>query len=164
MAQIIPEELWIKPAVERKFIWLVTTNGMLVNNERSLIMGGGAAYDAAVRFSNAPTDAARIIKSVGKKLEDETWFYGLVIVYPPSENGGLGLFQTKFDPSYDSSLPLIKKATHMLTAMATENPDVLYRLNYPGIGLGGLSKEKVAPILAELPDNVTVCFVKTARR
>jgi hypothetical protein len=43
-----------------------------------------------------------------------------------------------------------------LCAWCAEHPDASVHLNYPGIGNGRLRREDVLPIIALLPDQVTI--------
>lgn len=150
------EDLWAAPAGE--FTWIVTTNGVICRG--MLVMGGGAALQAANKFEGLRTSAANIIRTTGEyNAVLKTWEYGYVSVLPASETGGVALFQTKLHYSGDSSIELIKKSTAMLDAVARQNSANLYRMNFPGIGLGRLDKSQVQPIIDVLPENVTVCFL-----
>ena len=51
---------------------------------------------------------------------------------------------------------LIEYATHMLLEWCKEHPAAQVHLNLSGVGLGGLPRELVLPLLEPLPDSVTV--------
>ena len=64
----------------------------------------------------------------------------------------------KYAWSHLADIGLIALSTHMLRLYATVHKGVQIRMNYPGIGNGGLARGQVEPFLAWLPDNVTVCY------
>ena len=125
---------------------LVTTNGILSRGR--LVMGAGAAAELVRRWPNAPEYFGRII---GRSQST----YGVVI----EKTLGYGIFQTKHHWQYASNLDLIAYSTACLTFWATDpelEPQERFFLNYPGIGLGQLSKPEVFPIIERLPDNVII--------
>jgi len=106
-------------------------------------------------------DAANLIKNKGKQIQGWIYEYGFLAV-KEIQNGsiaGYGLFQTKYDFRNPSPLSLIEKSAHNLSSYANQHPDWCFRLNFPGIGYGGLDAGSVLPVLECLPDNVLI-FVK----
>lgn len=128
---------------------LVTTNSYITNSGK-LVMGRGAAREAAERYSSLPYQLARMISLFEAKP------YG-VILLPPQENGiRLGAFQVKHHWRDQASLDLIQFSTNRLRTIANAWYGHRFALNYPGIGNGRLDEAKVFPIIQELPDNVFV--------
>lgn len=67
------------------------------------------------------------------------------------------IFQVKYDWWSEASTSLIRRSSLMLGKSARRNATWNFRLNYPGIGNGRLDESQVEPLLADLPDNVTIC-------
>lgn len=126
---------------------VVTTCGEF-NTRGDLIMGKGAALEAKQRFPMLPNLAARAITDRFQRSEYN-------FIYIPE--CPIGLLQTKYgwrDPSYE---PLVKRSIAVFGVWASRFGGTLV-LNFPGIGLGGLSKEILLPYLElHLEDNVVVC-------
>lgn len=154
MAKIVKEELW-KPAD----IIFVTTNGY-INKQGALVMGRGAALQATKYYPNIAFQAATKAMMLGQQVAGNVYEYNLIpIVMRTRDNfNAVGLFQVKYRYDEKADLELIKKATTMLANYAKLSSNLSFRINYPGIGFGGLTKEVVGPIIEELPGNVTVCY------
>ena len=73
---------------------------------------------------------------------------------------GIGAFQVKGHWREPAGVGLIACSINALNLYLAERPEE-WRvvLNYPGIGLGGLPRATVAPLLEALDDRVTVCYV-----
>src|SRR5690606_38723083 len=80
--------------------------------------------------------------------------YGFLPLPQPLDR--LALFQTKGHYREASSLDLIRHSLEGLTTYAREHPHARIALPYPGIGMGRLEPAAVRPLLAALPDNITV--------
>jgi hypothetical protein len=148
--RIVTGDLWQQEGIAD--IILVTTNSTL-NSKGHLVMGRGAAAEAASRYPSLPLDLGNIInlKRYGQSIP-----YGVLIV-PGYANGvTLGAFQVKFHWR-DAAAPfLINLASQKLTHIAEALPGMEFAMNYPGIGNGRLREEDVYPLIKSLPDNVTV--------
>lgn len=146
--KIAIEELFVK--LPLPIVYIVTTNSY-IRREGSLVMGRGAALEATKRIPGIDREAGKIIPHLGT--------YGLAIVRTPTDyRAGFGLFQVKYMFSDPADLELIKYSADMLTTLATREKKCQFRMNYPGIGFGHLTREDVEPLLSELPDNVTICM------
>lgn len=128
--------------------WMCVTTNSTLNMAGHLVMGAGAAKQAADRHPELPAIAGEIIRSSCGILG----VYGIIMV--PSLK--IILFQTKTNWRLSSKLPVIQRATDMLDSLANNNKHAKYHLNYPGIGYGGLPEVVVRPIVSVLPDNVTI--------
>lgn len=131
-------------------LFLITTNSA-VSRDGTLIMGRGIALEAKQRFPGLSRALGQqILKTCGSLGS-----YGLLISsrWPEAK---LGAFQVKTDPHQSASLGLIQKSTTALCAWCKEHPQASVHLNFPGIGYGGLLREKVLPIVEQLPE--TVCI------
>ena len=114
-------------------------------------MGRGIARQARDRFPGL--DAAlgkQILSTCGNQGQ-----YGL-LVSPRWPKARLGAFQVKRHYSQPASLELIRHSTTALCTWCVEHPNTLVHLNFPGIGNGRLRREDVLPIIAQLPDQVTI--------
>lgn len=127
----------------------ITTNA-IINAQGKLVMGRGAALEAATRYPTLSFDLAERIRPFGKEP------YHLLIL-PQLANGvQLGAFQVKRHWKDEASLLLIAESAMRLAALAKTCPDMRFVVNYPGIGNGRLSEGEVEPIISTLPDNVII--------
>ena len=133
-------------------IYAFTANSMIHANK--LCMGGGAALAAREAYPHICTILA---EEITKVIFDDV--YGSVVV--PYHNFFVCAFQTKTHVMLPSTLTLITAACNELNRyLSTKYKDQeqpIVHLNYPGIGLGGLSPEEVGPIIESLlGDNIIV--------
>lgn len=145
-------------------LWLFTANGRLKQGTDILVMGKGAAKQAndlvpgldrhfgellrmfawPMKYAGLPADQAPV-----------AFLYGLMIdPYWPTQN--IGAFQTKLHWQHDSTIALIAFSTGQLWKWCQTHRNITINLNFPGIGLGGLHRDMVLPIIEWLPDNVVV--------
>ena len=112
-------------------------------------MGAGFAKQVKQRYPELP-------RYFGKVLLNKP-NYGLCILDINQSNNivAIGAFQTKIDWAQKSQYFLIKNSTYLL-AQASRKTNYTYLLPFPGIGLGGLDRKKVLPIIKNLPDNVII--------
>lgn len=158
-----------------------TSNGVL-NKQGALVMGKGFAATINRHFPRLSPALGHAIKLVGElAFEPRSRRYQGVYAYgiiPPDtclgandhylttdEGGWLprncqsrrwGAFQTKgafWDPS---PVDGIKASVDALRRFARKHAEHTYCLNYPGIGLGELTRASVEPLLAPLPDNIHI--------
>ncbi len=128
---------------------LVTTNSYL-RTDGALVMGRGAASGLALREPLLPFVFGKMIA----KRCGHLGVYGLLI------NNHYGIFQVKRHYLEDASLDLIKLSAGLLAPMLAQmqeaNPAFTVGMNYPGIGFGNLVKSQVEPLIASLPDSLTI--------
>jgi hypothetical protein len=151
MPAIVQEELWKQPGHPGMII--VTTNASITKDGR-LLMGRGAARQAREKIFGIESACAR-------KIRENCRQYGFMPVrmpFPEEKKVGFGIFQVKQNWSDPANPDLIKLSAHKLAWFAKQHPDWHFRMNFPGIGNGGLSREQVEPLLAVLPGNVTICY------
>jgi len=134
---------WMKGNMFAHMPWasmiFVTTNAV-IKRDGCLVMGRGAAAQAARLWSSLARRAGgRIIHSMIK--------YGAITILRLKDERWAGIFQVKYHFKDPASLELIEHSCKGLAEIARLNPRRVIRLNYPGIGLGQLSKEQVQPIL-----------------
>lgn len=132
---------------------LVPGNSTLKKNGE-LVMGAGAALELAQRFPDAP----RAFGKANQSPVCEQCNYGVVFdtLVSNGEKYRVGLFQSKTHWRNSSDLTLIAWAAGQLLNFANVQRHWRIALCFPGIGLGGLKREDVLPILEKLPDNVFV--------
>jgi hypothetical protein len=130
---------------------LVTSNSY-VNSAGCLVMGRGAAREAALRWPALPRILGDYIRQFGGHLGE----YGVLFVSKNvlETSSDIGVFQVKRH-FRDQAYP------RLITASVYNLRDYAHRyeriaLNYPGIGNGRLREEDVRPLLEPLPDNVVI--------
>lgn len=142
------ENMWDFPADW----YFVTANSTVYAG--ALVMGAGAAGEAKRLFPGIDTFyAPKLVQ-----WRDRAIFH-LLFGYVGVLHGkqvDVGLFQTKDYWQEDSKLEIIEVAAKKLASLAKQHSQNTFALNYPGIGLGGLTKEQVSGMLEVLPDNVHV--------
>lgn len=155
MAQLVNKDVFIPNySISGNGVISVTTNATVKMNGE-LVMGRGAARDAARKYMQIPQEAGRRILLL---RNNGMMAYGFqMLTIPALMMPGFGIFQVKHFFYDKASLDLIKKSTEMLAAFALGLPHWYFNLNYPGIGNGGLAEEQVWPIVKWLPDNVYIC-------
>ena len=134
--------------IERKNIWeawtpdnkreplFVTTNS-IIKKDGSLVMGAGIAKQAKDAFPGLDYKLA-------SRIEDPK--YGSVY----SQKFNIGAFQVKHHYRDPASIDLITNSSISLVGLILEHDWDRIHLNYPGIGLGQLTKEEVEPILLDI--------------
>jgi hypothetical protein len=129
---------------ERCDALLVTTNAHK-RTDHSIVMGRGAAKQLALTIDGIDQDFGRQVEHLKP--------YG--IVWSKYDSIGdwdvpyIGAFQVKRSYKDKASLDLIERSCVMLDKWCRQHPRAKVRLNYPGIGNGGLSEDEVRPILEE---------------
>lgn len=162
---------------------VVTTNATVTHDGR-LVMGMGAALQARERIPGIDKECAHVIREATRSIwsypaphgemamdaynmecmmegDDEysgVGYYFRVVRHPKKDTVGFGIFQVKVHFRQRAELELIYRSGELLKDYCYHNPDTQIRMNYPGIGCGHLPRAKVEPVLAYLPDNVTICY------
>jgi hypothetical protein len=136
-------------------LFLVSTNST-IRQDGALVMGRGIARQAKERFPGL--DAA--LGTQVQALCGNQGIYGL-LVSPRWPAAKLGAFQVKQHYSQPASLELIRRSTAALCAWCIKHPTATVVVNFPGIGNGRLRREDVLPIIAQLPDQVTIWEYRT---
>lgn len=136
-------------------VYVVTTN-KIINRQGQLVMGRGAARRAALCFPGLASIAADYVG-----YYDFTNYYYLEILSPGGawvRNGqaDVGLLQVKEHWAEPARLGFISESIEVFRTYALQDAKRVYYLNFPGIGNGRLDRAAVLPLLAVLPDNVTV--------
>jgi hypothetical protein len=69
-----------------------------------------------------------------------------------------GIFQVKYNFRDMASVELIRRSVEDLKVFVTSSDTIMVKMNFPGIGYGGLTKETVMPLLDILPWYVKICY------
>jgi hypothetical protein len=126
-------------------VLLVTTNSF-VTSKHELVMGKGAAGELYKIYPFlAKKFGERILNTCGNLGK-----YGVIVM----EN--IGIFQTKYHFKDNADLELIKYSTSLLRDFAVRKPELIFGLNFPGIGCGHLQYDSVYNIIKYLPDNINI--------
>lgn len=133
---------------------LFSANGM-VNLRGALVMGAGFAKEVRDEFAAIDYEIGqRIIGHYGV-IPGCPYRYGLVIQkYYTGKR--IGAFQVKLHFERKAMYSLISWSASRLARWCRQNPSIPVHMNFPGIGLGGLSRSQVLPVLERLPEQVTV--------
>lgn len=111
----------------------------VVKQDGTLVMGAGAALQAARRWPWLPREAGMVVSSDPNAL-------GFKLLADGDTH--VGLFQTKNHFKDPSTLALIQYSARGLADYREVSRDSrTFRLNFPGIGLGRLNPGKVERIL-----------------
>lgn len=162
--RLVIGDMW--SALSSSHIFAVTTNGQL-KKDGSLIMGAGIAGQVAERYPDVPKLAGKhivwscdnpsVVDDYFVEIHEQKYRYGFLQL----PNTSVALFQTKLDVYADAKISLIERSVEGLMKAIKKfsqknNAYPVVNLNFPGIGLGGLSEHQVMPCLVGLPDCVNV--------
>jgi len=128
-------------------IYLFTGNNYITKNGK-LVMGRGAALACRDLFEGCDKQFA--LKILTSKHTPN--YYVEFIELAP--NKLLGVFQVKHNFADNADIELIKKSTNRLAYIAAQKPNIIFHMNFPGIGYGGLPLNRVLPIVDNLPNNI----------
>jgi hypothetical protein len=153
---IITEELF-KP-LPFPVMYVVTTNAY-IKATGELVMGRGAALTLKTKLPTIPKECGVRISALGPYPVP----YGFLAIRSPFRDGkaGIGIFQVKNNYSDPAEVNIIVKSCMVLKEWLTANPTVQVRMNYPGIGNGKLTRDKVEKVLLSFladHDNLTICL------
>ncbi len=134
---------------------ILFTANSTVTERGHLVMGGGAALQAKMLVPSAPEAFGQYLISnnlINKKFD-------LMILENDKrtiDTTGtiIGAFQTKYEVWKPSEYKYVIDSVDALAKVCGRYNKVV--LNMPGIGLGGLERERVLPLLKDLPDNVII--------
>lgn len=129
-------------------LFLFTANSTIIS-QKKLVMGAGMAKQVRDSFPGIAHLFGQEMTKQGIKLLDH---YGVFI----PNRSKLGAFQTKTDWRLPSSLELIVFSVQQLMLTIETQGYENVHLNFPGVGLGQLSYEKVLSVVTPLPDCVTL--------
>jgi len=125
----------------------ITTNSM-VRKDGRLVMGRGIAQQARDSLVDIDLDFGHLIQELCGTLGE---YHILQSTYYPK----VWAFQVKYHWADKASLPLLARSVEELKDFAEQHDFEIF-LNFPGIGNGQLNRDDVFPLIAQLPDNVTI--------
>lgn len=128
-------------------LYLFTGNSF-ITKEGKLVMGAGAAKEIRDYFLMGVDEMFGRLISPALHLDN----YYIQI----SATCNLGVFQVKRHFKDPADLDLIAQSAYILSYMLRHIHYDEVRMNFPGIGYGGLTYEEVLPKLECLPDNVVL--------
>jgi hypothetical protein len=155
---IVQADLW--SPTDSPSIIIITANGA-IRKSGTLVMGRGAALQATQRYPGIDDECAQAIMANPESTRTHKgwWVYGFLVVRQLAHlQPGFGIFQVKYAWMEKADLGLIAFSVAKLNEYAQLNPGMNIRMNYPGIGNGGLARDSVEELLDCLPGNVTVCY------
>ncbi len=134
-------------------LFCITTNGTIKKDGR-LVMGAGIAKEARDRLPGIDRNLAEAIQ------RDPTFPH----TFWPTENNTMQRilpFQVKNHFREMADINLIEHSCYLLlreilNRLTLYGYTITVALNFPGIGYGGLERNKVLPIISILPDNVEI--------
>lgn len=132
------------------FVFFTANSTQTINNH--LVMGKGIA----LQFKNLMPD---LPFELGRKIYKARLFgkwYGIMDSGLHIGKSSIWAFQTKTSYKRKSNTQDLILSISLLRHLAMSEGDKRFDLNYPAIGLGGLSREIVSPMISILPDNVTI--------
>jgi|SRR6185295_20181907 len=151
---------------------IVTGNGTL-DRRGHLVMGAGSAKALAEMYPGIPEffgtnlmyHSVFDLKNTDRNIGDLK-LYGLLLResgFKTEKHQMVGVLQTKIHWKDSSSLSLIGYSlTHLHNYMQTNPPAV--SLVFPGIGLGGLKRSEVLPMLMEFDKHLTIYELPKTRK
>lgn len=145
MVEIVGD-LWRE--VGRADLILVTTNGS-VRMDGGLVMGRGAARQAAERYPGLEFDLGRktLLHPTARLLFSDVVDRGTKI----------GGFRVKRAWKQKADLWLIRESVGALKVLCESSMGYKrIAMNFPGIGNGGLTRDEVLPLIRDLPEIVHV--------
>lgn len=126
-------------------IYLFTGNP-ITRRDGGLVMGAGAARQIRDNYPGIDKKLGNLVQREGihKRLR--------FLEMAPHQF--LGWFQVKDHWAEPAQLHIISEATNTLKGLAEKYRDLVFHMNYPGIGNGQLPIGQVEGIVSMLPDNV----------
>jgi len=149
--EVIIGNLWDE--VGRADLILVTTNSY-ITQDHLLVMGRGAAKEAATRYPTLP----RLLGDVILRRFSHLGGYGVIVIGGmPGGTEAIGAFQVKRHYREKADPQLIgRSAEGLVLHLAKYTYYKRVAMNFPGIGYGGLMEDEVWPHIKDLPDNIFV--------
>lgn len=141
---------------EQEFDYLCLPTNKMWDRNGNAILGAGLAKQVKERFPGVEKDMGEVLRYNEEHLINQDvfiipqkyWKWGKQII----------AFSTKYDWKEKSSLFLIKESAIQLEKMIRENKEKIFMLAFPGVGMGGLTKEEVRKVIVPIliGDNIFV--------
>lgn len=167
MPTYVTGDIWQSPESHGATVIAVPSNAV-INRKGELVMGAGFALAARERWPWLPSAAGAVIcqmlnMPMGKRPAHEVLpFYGWAALplyigrTPQGELVQMALFQTKEDYRHGSNPAIIYYSVYRLAEWLRSHPTEIVALPMPGVGLGGLKRRDVMPVLSVMPERVIV--------
>jgi hypothetical protein len=131
-------------------VFVFPANGVL-KKDGSLTMGRGAAQAVLKKYPKIDQQIGDVVSVLSARSSAFFEFLYQDHLYVAEDGYGvfIGALQTKYHWYGDSSLELIEKSLMVMAkndAIGDPSP-LIISMAYPGIGLGGLAKEDVQPLI-----------------
>ena len=149
---VVEDRLWKNPGNPGM---IVVTSHASVMEDGKLYLGYGEAQEAIKRIPDIEYECGHMVIN-----QAPDGVYGFLPVRPskPAQRIiGFGLFQTQRSLEEEADPDLIRYSMECLRHFVAEHADLKIRMNFPGVGEGGLSVDEVAPLLLPIPPTITVC-------
>lgn len=124
------------------------TANSVVMDDGCLVMGGGNAKVVRDTFGGIDTRLAEQVKTFTATGED------FLLIFDNETK--IFALQTKRHWRDPSPLDLVECSLVMLENEASLNKDQLFAVPMPAVGLGGVSRETILPMVEYLPDNIHI--------
>jgi hypothetical protein len=134
---------------------IVVTSHASITEDGRLYMGYGQAQEAIKRIPDIDYQCGSLVQA-----HAVNGVYGFLPVRPPRPKDriiGFGLFQTQVHWDETADPELIKYSMDCLRQFTQTHANTRIRMNFPGLGEGGLVADEIAPLLLPLPQTVTIC-------
>jgi hypothetical protein len=149
---VVEDDLWKNPGNPGM---IVISSHAFVQEDGRLFLDYSPAVEAKKRIPDIEFQCGAEVLA-----RADNGVYGFLPVRPPLPEKrivGFGLFQTTVNWNEIPDPDLIKFSMERLRKYSQEHANLKIRMNFPGVGEGGLAVEEVAPLLLPLPETVTVC-------
>lgn len=143
-------------------MFIITTNGV-IGDSGELVMGTGIAKEASKKIKGISKICGEKILEKGTPASDSyynyKYFYYFLPILENEDKNHFGIFQVKLDWKNKASIDIIEKSCQKLVKYMDNHSSTTFRMNYPGIGAGKLSRHEVEPILEKyfLNRDITFC-------
>jgi hypothetical protein len=149
---VVEDELWKNPGNPGM---IVVSSHASIESDGRLYMGYRPAVEATKRIPDIEYQCGAQVAACA--VDGVYGFLPIRPSQPEKRIVGFGLFQTQINWDESPDPGLIKYSMECLRQFAEDHSSLKIRMNFPGVGNGGLAVEEVAPILIPLPPTVTVC-------
>lgn len=149
---VVEDSLWKNPGNPGM---IVVSAHASISEDGFLYMKYGEAAEAARRIPDLERECGQVVAQ-----NAQGGVFGFLAVRPARPEDrliGFGLFQTRYNWNEGADPDLIRYSMSCLRMYMEDNPGLKIRMNFPGIGRGGMPVEEVSPLLIPLPDQVTIC-------
>jgi hypothetical protein len=156
---VVEDELWKNPGNPGM---IVITSHASVEEDGRLFLGYRPAQEAVRRIPDIERQCGSQV--LAQAIDGVYGFLAVRPWVPEKRVVGFGLFQTQISCDQAPDPELIKHSMACLRDFAQQHSNLKIRMNFPGVGEGGLAVEEVAPLLVPLPPTVTICHQGEVQR